>query len=136
MAKTESPLELLIRPNQTGSIRPNYWNGYQSARPDEETKNDNVVVSWGSSGDSIFTVSHPDFGFKVEDEKTETERTYDIVRVKNKDDPEQYVDTEVMTEWKGRNKIDGSRTTLRFGAPAGDANNEILQRGQKRNSGV
>lgn len=135
MAK-ESPLELLIRPNQTGSIRPNYWNGFQSATPADATKNDNVVISFGGSGDSIFTVDNPLGGFKAEDEKNETDRTYDVARIKNPDDPDQYVDTEVMTEWKGKNKIDGSRTTLRFAAPSSDANVEILSRGNKRSSSV
>lgn len=130
----ESPLELLVRPNATGIVRPNARNA-QSTRSDDGTKNDNVVIEFGGSGDSIFAVAYPDYEWKVEDEKGETERTYDTVRVKNKDDPDQYVDTEVMTEWKGRNKIDGSRTTLRFGAPQGDANNEILSRGNKRTSG-
>lgn len=133
-SKSPSPLELLIRPNQTGNIRPNYYNGFRSASPDDETKTDNVVVAWGKGGDSIFTINHPDFGFTVEDVKDETERTYDIVRIKNKDDPEQYVDTEVMTEWKARNKIDQSRITLRFGAPQSSSNTEVLERGLKRSS--
>jgi len=132
--KTQSPLELLIRPNQTGNIRPNYYNG-KSARVDEATKNDNVQISWGQSGDSIFTYKTPDFGFKVEDDKEETSRKYDVVRVKNPDDPDQYVDTEVMTQWEGRNKITKDRFILRFGSPQATENTEIISRGNVRNSG-
>lgn len=133
VTKTESPLELLVRPNQTGIIRPQPWNT-PSTRADEATKNDMVLLSWGGSGDSIFSIARPDFAWKVEDEKDETERTYDVVRIKNKDDPEQYVDTEVMTEYKARNKIDQSRVTLRFGATQASENTEIISRGNKRSS--
>lgn len=130
--KAQSPLELLIRPNQTGNIRPNYYNGMKSATVDENKKNDNVVIAWGSGGDSIFTIQTPDFGFKVEDDKEETSRKYDVVRVKNPDDDQQYVDTEVMTEWQGRNKITKDRFTLRFGSPEATANTEIISRGNVR----
>lgn len=129
--QTQSPLELLIRPNQTGNIRPNYYNGFKSASVDDATKNDNVVIAWGSGGDSIFTINTPNFGYKVEDDVQETERTYDTVRIKNKDDPEQYVDTKVMTEWQGRNKITNDRTILRFAPPQGDENSEVLNRNNK-----
>lgn len=132
--KAQNPLELLIRPNATGNIRPNYYSGLKSAKVDEDKKNDNVVIAWGSGGDSIFTITTPAFGFKVEDDKEEVSRKYDVVRVKNPDDPDQYVDTEVMTEWEGRNKISQDRTILRFGAPQATSNTEIISRGNIRRS--
>jgi len=128
-----NPLELLVRPNQTADFRP-LPGAPRLAQVGDETKNDNVVVSWGGTGDSIFTIARPPFGFKVEDDKQETERTYDVVRVKNPDDPDQYVDTEVMTEWKARNKIDSSRTTLRFASPTSSQTTEVISRGNKRSS--
>lgn len=127
----ENPLELLVRPNQSSDFRPP-GNAPRRAQVGDVTKNDNVLVSWGSGGDSIFTVTSPSFGFKLEEDKGEIERTYDVVRIKNKDDPEQYVDTQVMTEWKGRNRIDGSRTTLRFAPPEEDENSEVLEKDKKR----
>lgn len=131
----ENPLELLVRPNQSSDFRPP-GSAPRLAQVGDVTKNDNVLVSWGSGGDSIFTVTSPSFGFKVEDEKQETERTFDVVRVKNPDDPDQYVDTEVMTEWKARNKIDQSRIVLRFTPASSSQDTEVISRGNKRTSGT
>ena len=50
----------------------------------------------------------------------------------NKDDREQYIDTEVMTEYNGRNKISQDRIQIRFADTKATANTEIISRGNVR----
>jgi hypothetical protein len=62
----------------------------------------------------------------------ETQRKYDVVRVYNPDDHEQYVDTEQMTEYQGRNKISKERIILRFADTKNTDNTKVLQKGLTR----
>ena len=127
-----SDIERIIRPAQDGAIRPAAVQGYQAppATPDDNT------ITWGSSGSNIFQVSaHVSQTIDNPWPKSdETQRTYDLVRVKNPDDTDQHVDVEVMTEYQARNKIDKSRITLRYGAQEGSANVEVLSRKNIRKS--
>lgn len=90
------------------------------------------VVSWGGAGNDIFQLRA---NIKQELPKPnwdETKRTYDVVRVMNPDDHDQFVDTEVMTEYQSRNAISKDRMVLRFGStPTGD-NIKIMSKGNIR----
>ena len=103
-------------------------------------------MTWGQSGDSIFNKDAIHYGAKMipsdDDDKTEHKRTYDVVRVQNPDDSEQYVETEVMTAFEARSKIDPTRTQitpnrikLRFAPTQPSSNVIIKQSGLTRSSG-
>lgn len=127
-------LEKLVRPSQSGDVRPDWRKNIKSASGTD--KNALVDISWGGSGESIFSLQYPPpNGPKLDwpdDKNKETERTYDVVRVKNKDDPDQYIDTEVMTDWRGRNMQTGAMFNMQFGQTQASENIEIISRGNRR----
>ena len=125
-----SKLEQIVRPSVSADIRPAY--PYQILEAPKVPVNTPVV--WGNAGDSVFELrAHAES--KVEPAKwPETDRTYDVVRVFNEDDREQHIDTEVMTEYQGRNKISQDRITLRFAKPQDTKNTEVRERDKKRSS--
>lgn len=129
---TPESLEKLVRPSQVSSVRPNWRSNLKSAAKSGAPQP--VELSWGGSGESIFSVVTPDpVGFKLEDDpkKEETDRQYDVVRVKNEDDPDQYVDTEVMTDWRGMNLQTGEIVQFKFLGPQNTKNTEVISRGHK-----
>jgi hypothetical protein len=107
---------------------------------------DEAVITWGQSGDSIFNKDAVHYGALMinppdDDDKTETKRTYDVVRIENPDDSDQFIETEVMTAFEARTKIDPTRTQiapdrikLRFGPTQPSANVTIKQSGLTRSS--
>lgn len=139
-------LEQIVRPASTADFRPSIVaNKYRPAGPDNPNS-----ITWGKAGDDIFTITASEkAGFKWDDkdkDKKEITRKYDVVRVKNKDDPEQYVDTEVVTEYQVqsglnfnsdvRNKISKDRYTLRFAKPKATENTEIISRDNVRTTAL
>lgn len=121
-------LEFVVRPNESARIRPG--SPSQILAPSKIIENEPQV--WGSSGDSVFDLrAHTQVELKPP-EFPETQRKYDVVRVYNPDDREQWIDTEVMTEYQGRNKISKDRIVLRFQKTQNTANTEVKQRGLTR----
>jgi len=121
-------LEQIVRPSETTEIRPAYVT-YGHGVPVVPDPNE---IVWGTSGNDIFQLqANSKSEIKPGDEE-ETQRTFDTVRVKSKDDPDSYVDIEVMTAYQARNTIDKSRTTLRFQQPEAGDNTEIIKRGTIR----
>jgi hypothetical protein len=120
-------LEQIVRPSQAPTIRPGPAVQIQSTPKVVE----NEPIVWGSAGDSVFQL-RASASDKVDNKWPEDQRTYDVVRVYNKDDREQYIDTEVMTEYQGRNKISQDRIQLRFAATKESANVEVISTGNKR----
>lgn len=118
-------LEQVVRPSQAPQIRPG--NPSQLLATPVVPQNEPQV--WGSSGDSVFDLQ-ASAQQELPEPKFEAQRTYDVVRVFNPDDRSQFVDTEQMTEYQGRNKIDASRFVLRF---AGNANTENTEVRSKNN---
>lgn len=121
----------IVRPFGEATIRPRPIAPLKNPTPKPEGPN---LFTWGNAGNSIFQVRA---NLKAETPKPENEevtRKYDVVRVYNKDDREQYVDTEVMTEVALRNKIDKSRFIIRYGETKADENSEIIKKGQTRTS--
>ena len=125
-----SKLEQIVRPSQSPTIRPSRPIS-QYVPPAVEDEN---TISWGSAGNSIFTIRAHVAQTVNNNRNDETQRTYDTVRVTNEDDPSQYIDTEVMTEYQARNKIDDSRIVLRFAKTKPSANVQVLSSGNVRNS--
>lgn len=119
--------EKVVRPAAPIKLRPDYPDQLSKAPPPPKT---NEVV-WGNAGQSVFQLRASSQS-KVDNKWPETQRTYDIVRVYNPDDRNQFIDTEVMTEFQGRNKISQDRVQLRFGATQNTANSEVISRGNVR----
>lgn len=120
-----SDLEYITRPSGFIPLR------VPGRLKEKKANEDEIIISFGSPGASIFNYQGWAMSIESEDEQ-EVRRTYDVVRVKNPDDNEQHVDVEVMTEYQARNTISSKRTTLRF-ADTQDADNiEILKRNQTR----
>jgi hypothetical protein len=123
----------VVRPNQLINIRP-------SASPDIRRKplpvqdpEDGRVV-WGSSGNDIFQLA-ASYTATPQKPQEEEKRTYSTVRIENPDDSDQFLETEVMTEYVGRNKTSKDRFTLRFAEPKAAPNIKILSTGNTRTSG-
>lgn len=120
-------LEHVVRPSQAPQIRP----GQPSQLLATPKVPENEPQVWGSSGDSVFDLqAHAQQ--ELPEPKYEAARTYDVVRVYNPDDRSQFVDTEQMTEYQGRNKIDKSRFVLRFAKNENTENTEVRSRNNIR----
>ena len=123
-------LEQIVRPSQAPAIRPGP--AVQIYSTPQIVENEPIV--WGSAGNSVFQLSASASGEAPEATWPETDRTYDVVKIYNQDDREQFIETEVMTEYQGRNKISQDRITLRFAETRASKNVEIVSRGNKRSS--
>jgi hypothetical protein len=122
-------LEQVVRPSQTPRIRPGHPT--QILKTPKIPQNNPVV--WGSSGSSIFEIQG-NLSQEVPKPKWEESRTYDVVRVYNPDDREQFVDTEQMTEYQGRNKLGKDRFVMKFATNRNTENTEVIERGLVRNT--
>lgn len=120
-------LEYVVRPSQSPAIRP----GSPSQLFETQKVPQNTPVSWGSSGNSVFDLTAREQS-EVPQPKFEAQRTYDVVRVYNPDDRTQFVDTEQMTEYQGRNKLSSERFTMKFATNTNTENTEVIQKGLKR----
>lgn len=124
-------LEHVVRPSQAPQIRPGTPTQIFST-PKVPQNNPNV---WGSSGNSVFDLrAHNEQ--ELPEPKFELQRTYDVVRVFNPDDKTQFVDTEQMTEYQGRNKISNDRITLRFANNTNTTNTEVISKGLTRKQNI
>jgi len=121
-------LEQIVRPSQAPSIRPGP--AVQIYATPKIIENEPIV--WGTPGNSVFQLRASANDEAKAATWPETDRTYDVVRVYNKDDREQYIDTEVMTEYQGRNKITQDRIQIRFAATKESKDVEVRERGLKR----
>jgi len=121
-------LEYVVRPSQSPNIRPG--SPSQMLAPPKVIENEPQV--WGSSGDSVFDLRAHTQQELPKPEFPETQRKYDVVRVYNPDDHEQYIDTEQMTEFQGRNKISKDRIVLRFAKTQNTADTKVMQRNLTR----
>jgi hypothetical protein len=122
-------LEQIVRPSQTLSLRP--------ASPTQIFATPKIPVNnpvvWGSSGDSIFDL-HAHSSGSSNNKWPESERTFDVVRVFNPDDHDQFIDTEVMTEYQGRNKLSQERITMQFASQTSSPHTEVISSGNKRSA--
>lgn len=98
----------------------------------ERAEDDGVTVIAGRSG-SIIDMQHSRRWSTQHPRETETSRTYDVVRIKNENDPEQYVDAEVVHRLRVRG-ADGSNRRLRLTKPEATSTVEILQQNLVRNT--
>lgn len=120
-------LEHVVRPSESPKIRPGTPTQI-FATPKVVQNNPNV---WGSAGNSVFQLQAR-AQQELPQPLTETERKYDVVRVYNPDDRTQFVDTEQMTEYQGRNKISNDRIKLRFNGNANTTNTEVISKNNIR----
>lgn len=124
-------LEQVVRPSQSPTIRP----GVPTQLLAAPTIPQNEPQVWGSSGLSVFDL-RAQTKQELPEPTFEEQRTYDIVRVFNPDDKTQFVDTEQMTEYQGRNKISQDRITLRFSGNANTTNTQVISKGLIRKTQV
>lgn len=123
-------LEIVVRPVVLPNIRP---------RPpqipvvvDEDEEPSEIV---GNSGRAI-SLSHGRRWSFTRPHQTETRRTFDLMRVKNPEDSDQYVDVEVTTRLYTRDQRN-ERGKLRLRPPDETANIEAISRNNSRtNSGA
>lgn len=120
-------LSLLSRPFLPLDIRP-----LKRGTKPEPLDEGNAILEWGSAGSDVFQLQASNQNEIKNEDSTEVERTYDIVRVKNPDDPEQNLDVEVATEFALRTKISESRFKVRYTPQEASENVEIIARNQKR----
>ena len=119
--------EKTVRPVERIQLRPDYPDQLSKAPPPPKT---NLVV-WGNAGQSVFQLRAASQS-KIDNKWPETKRTFDVVRVFNPDDNSQFLDTEVLTAFEGRNKISQDRIQIRFGQTQAAANTRIISRGNTR----
>lgn len=125
-------LEHVVRPNVAADIRPSS----PVIAPPAPDVSDNIL-EWGGPGNSIFTyLSEAGFELETVNQQTETKRTYDTIRIKNKDDEQQYVDVAAPTKSLVRS-TKGAQTETSYipydrAYPKTDDNNyEVIKRGQE-----
>jgi hypothetical protein len=124
-------LEHVVRPSESPRIRP----GSPSQIFATPKVVQNTPKQWGRAGDSVFDLrAHNQV--ELPQPKFEDERTFDTVRVYNPDDRSQFVDTEQMTAYSGRNKMSNDRIQLRFAPTKNTENTEVIQKGQIRKSEI
>lgn len=123
-----SNIENLSRPfNLLERLRP----AGKTTKP-EPKNTDDVLLSFGSPGDNVFQVSASNQSDLTDDDREEVRRKYDVVKVMNKTDPDQFVEVEVLTEYQARNRIDEKRTKVRFTKQEPAENIEIVSRDKVR----
>ena len=120
-------LEQIVRPSQSPLIRPAIATQIYAIPKIP----DNEPVEWGSAGDTVFEL-HAHAEDSLDRKWPEEKRTYDVVRVYNPDDRSQFFDTEVMTEYQGRNKISQDRIVMQFATNSNTKNTEVMERGLVR----
>lgn len=124
-------LEHVVRPSQAPQIRP----GTPVQIFATPKVPENNPIAWGGAGDSVFD-AHAHAQQELPQPKFEESRTYDVVRVYNPDDRTQFVDTEQMTEYQGRNKLSNDRVTFRFATNHNTENTEVISKGNRRTSTI
>lgn len=127
-------LEQIVRPSQLTDPKPSYAAMLpykQASFPVDEDE-----YNFGKGDNDVFAVAGvaktADIKLENGQENFEVKRKFDTVRVKSQDDPNTYVDTEVMTEYQTRNKINDERTIIRFTSPQSSENTEVIRRNQTR----
>lgn len=120
-------LEYVVRPSQSPQIRPGTPTQIFQT-PKVPTNNPNT---WGSPGNSVFNL-HAQAQQELPAPFVENARTYDVVRVFNPDDRTQFVDTEQMTEYQGKNRISNDHIQLRFEGNSDTTNTEVIAKGLKK----
>jgi hypothetical protein len=124
-------LEYVTRPSQSPNIRPGH--------PTQLLAAPNVVANnpivWGSPGNSVFDLRASSQS-TVPTPKFEAQRTYDVVRVFNPNDKTQFVDTEQMTEYQGRNKLSADRVQLMFATNTNTDNTEVISKANIRKTQI
>jgi hypothetical protein len=121
-------LEFVARPFGKSNIRP----GTPTQIFQQPKVPQNEPITWGNAGQSVFDLHAHNQQETPKPEWPETQRKYDVVRVYNPDDHEQYIDTEQMSEYQGRNKISDERIVLRFAKTQNTEHTKVMQRGLTR----
>lgn len=130
-------LEHVVRPSQSPQIRPG--SPTQLFETPKVPENDPIV--FGGSGASIFDANAHN-QVELPQPKWEESRTYDVVRVYNPDDHDQFVETEQMTEYQARNKevqgaaISQDRIVLKYATNTNTDDTEVVSKDNKRTSTV
>lgn len=114
----------------------------RTIRPDRQplayspssTGEDDSTIVWGKAGASPFQLQ-ANSALEEITERTEVQRTYDVVRVKDPDNEDNHIDVEVMTSYTSVDKNGGSRLKINLDRTRESQNVEILERDKTRTSG-
>lgn len=118
-------LETVIRPVTSRDFRP-------TAKPLVAPSDDNPITIDGGTAQLIALNHSANYSWSHQSE-TEVERTYDVMRIHNPDDEDQFVDDEVITKIKLRG-ADGSIRKVRYNDPPAQDNIELLSEDNKRSN--
>jgi hypothetical protein len=122
-------------PNLESVVRPYAIQGVNPPKPQVEGPNapEQAILEFGGSGASVFTVALSAFTEVVTIEPhREISRTFDVVRVKNPDDPKQFVDVESLRKVTLQNVSTGAKREITYAEQQADANTEFVKRNQIR----
>lgn len=116
-------LETVVRPIVVTDFRP-------TPRRILPPSDDNAISIDGGSS-HIVTLSHTQSASWSHTVETETHRTYDVMRIHNPDNDEQFVDDEVIKKIKFKG-VDGKIRKVTYTDPPAQDNIEILEEDQER----
>jgi hypothetical protein len=119
-------LETLVRPLAVPDVRPRPTAGLLGPSTQDPIKID------GGAGQEI-ALSHSRTWSWSSQREREVRRVYDVMRVHNPDDDQQFVDVEVVRGMALKN-ANGTMTKRKFEKPPADDNIEIQATGKVRNS--
>jgi len=114
-------LELVVRPHESLYVGPR-----KRTTPKQKPEVDEAVLEFGSAGDDVFTAKfNRHTQVIVETETHEVRRHVDIIRVKNKDNPENYVDVESVRQIVSQSAANSGETGKQvvYYNPMGDFGN-------------
>lgn len=104
-------------------------------KPEPTELEGTTVWTFGSAGDDVFAL-RASTQAEIDNEGTDHEvrRKFDLVKVKDPNNDENFIETEVMKEYEARNSISKDRIIIRFREQDPSANIEILKKDQTRNT--
>jgi hypothetical protein len=110
-------------------------------RPDANTAayappqaDSDTTVVWGKAGASPFQLQ-ANVALEVIEERTEVQRTYDVVRVTDPNNEDNHIDMEVMTSYTSVDKNGGSRLKINLDRATESENVKVMERDRTRVSG-
>jgi hypothetical protein len=121
-------LEIVVRPSQTPDVRP-----FPSAGGPPVPQADEQFIEIGGGEVSVTRLSYSFSSSTSRSRKTrEIDREVDVLRIKNPDDEEQFVDVEVARKVNMVDQQTGEKVLLDMPEGPIPDNVEVLSRGERR----
>lgn len=127
-------------PNLETIFRGSAIQGINPPKPQVEgkAKDDEAILEFGGAGASVFTVSLSSFSeLTTIEPHRETTRTFDTLKIKNPDDPTQFVEVESLRKVTIQNNATGGKREITYAEQQAGQHVEFVKRNQVRgNSGT